>query len=171
MDEKIQEIIQNLEKDFNGDINHDVDILRNYCRSLEIEGLVVIGGDGSFQGARALKTILFHDNPPTINTYILGFNPSTGESVGNTTFDWWSGSGATVYVPLNATKDGPTEKWLAFKAAYEAAKDGNAVTFPTRDAETGEWGVGSIYLKQWSKSVKLRFWDPDSQTTTALLAY
>ncbi|MBO4349798.1 MAG: tetratricopeptide repeat protein [Proteobacteria bacterium] len=35
MDEKIQEIIQNLEKDFNGDINHDVEILRNYCRSLE----------------------------------------------------------------------------------------------------------------------------------------
>ena len=35
MDEKIQQIIQDLEKDFNGDINHDVDILRNYCRSLE----------------------------------------------------------------------------------------------------------------------------------------
>ena len=60
---------------------------------------------------------------------------------------------------------------MAFKTAYEAAKDGNAVTFPTRDAETGEWGVGSIYLKQWDKSVKLRFWDPDAQTTSALLAY
>ena len=141
-------------------------------RTVEFGGTEpVTFGNADFQGAGALKTVLFHDNPPTINTYILGFNPSTGASVGNTTFDWWSGSGATVYVPLNATKDGPTEKWLAFKAAYEAAKDGNAVTFPTRDAETGEWGVGSIYLKQWSKSVKLRFWDPDSQTTTALLAY
>ena len=141
-------------------------------RTVEFGGTEpVTFGDADFQGARALKTILFHDNPPTINTYILGFNPSTGESVGNTTFDWWSGSGATVYVPLNATKDGPTEKWLAFKAAYEAAKEGNAVTFPTRDSETGDWGVGSIYLKQWSKSVKLRFWDLDAQTTSALLAY
>lgn len=141
-------------------------------RTVEFGGTEpVTFGNCDFQSASALKTVLFHDNPPTINTYILGFNPSTGAAVGNTTFDWWSGSGATVYVPLNATKDGPTEKWLAFKAAYEAAKDGNAVTFPTRDAETGEWGVGSIYLKQWNKSVKLRFWDPDFQTTSALLAY
>ena len=141
-------------------------------RTVEFGGTEpVTFGNADFQGASALKTVLFHDNPPTINTYILGFNPSTGAAVGNTTFDWWSGSGATVYVPLNETKDGPTEKWAAFKTAYEAAKDGNAVTFPTRDPETGEWGVGSIYLKQWSKSVKLRFWDPDAQTTSALLAY
>ena len=128
-------------------------------------------GNCAFQGASALKTVLFHDNPPTLNKYILGFDPSTGEGVGNTAIDWWSSAGATVYVPFNETKDGPTEKWSAFKTAFEAAKDGNAVTFPTRDAETGEWGVGSIYLKQWSKSAKLRFWDPDAQTTTALLAY
>lgn len=141
-------------------------------RTVEFGGTEpVTFGNCDFQSDSALKTVLFHDNPPTINTYILGFNPSTGAGVGNTTFDWWSGSGATVYVPLNATKDGPTEKWLAFKAAYEAAKDGNAVMFPTRDAETGEWGVGSIYLKQWNKSVKLRFWEPDAQTTSALLAY
>jgi hypothetical protein len=128
-------------------------------------------GDLCFQSTSALKTVLFHDNPPTLNKYILGFDPSTGSGVGNSVFDWLSGDGATVYVPFNEAKDGPTEKWLAFKAAYEAAKDGNEFTFPTRDEETGEWGVGKIYLKQWSKSVKLRFWDPDSQTTTALLAY
>ena len=63
------------------------------------------------------------------------------------------------------------DRLRAAYATYEDAKDGNAVTFPTRDAETGEWGVGSIYLKQWNKSVKLRFWDPDFQTTSALLAY
>lgn len=141
-------------------------------RTVEFGGTEpVTFGNCDFQNASALKTVLFHDNPPTINTYILGFNPSTGAGVGNTTFDWWSGSGATVYVPLNATKDGPTEKWLAFKAAYEAAKEGNAITFPTRDAETGEWGVGSIVLKQWNKSVKLRFWEPDATTTSSLLAY
>ena len=128
-------------------------------------------GNQCFQGDSALKIVLFHDNPPTLNKHILGFDPSTGDGVGNSVFDWWSGSGATVYVPFNETKDGPTEKWSAFKTAYEAAKDGNAVTFPTRDAETGEWDVGSIYLKQWNKSVKLRFWDPDFQTTSALLAY
>ena len=128
-------------------------------------------GNADFQGASALKTVLFHDNPPTLNTYVLGFNPSTGDGVGNTAIDWWSSAGATVYVPFNETKDGPTEKWDAFKTAFEEAKDGNAITFPTRDAETGEWGVGSIFLKQWSKSAKLRFWDPDAQTTSALLAY
>lgn len=141
-------------------------------RTVEFGGTEpVTFGNCTFQSTSALRTVLFHDNPPTLNKYILGFDPSTGAGVGNTAFDWWSGSGATVYVPLNATKDGPTEKWLAFKTAYEAAKDGNAVTFPARDAETGEWGVGSIYLKQWDKTVKLRFWDPDTQTTSALLAY
>ena len=141
-------------------------------RTVEFGGTdPVTFGNCDFQNASALKTVLFHDNPPTLNAYILGFNPSTGAGVGNTAFDWWSSAGATVYIPLNAAKDGPTEKWSAFKTAYEAAKEGNAITFPTRDAETGEWGVGSIVLKQYNKTVKLRFWDPDSQTTTALLAY
>lgn len=35
MAENINDILSGLEKQFNGDINHDVEILRNYCRSLE----------------------------------------------------------------------------------------------------------------------------------------
>jgi hypothetical protein len=141
-------------------------------RTVEFGGAEpVTFGNCTFQNTGSLKTVLFHDNPPTLNKYILGFDPSTGGGVGNTAFDWWSSNGTTVYVPLNAAKDGPTGKWLAFKTAYESAKEGNAVVFPTRDEETGEWGVGSIILKQYNKTVKLRFWDPDAQTTSALLAY
>ena len=44
-------------------------------------------------------------------------------------------------------------------------------SFTAQDAETGAWSDGRIYVKIPNKSVKLRFWDPDSQTTSALLAY
>lgn len=127
-------------------------------------------GNCTFQGAGAVKTVLFHDNPPVPNQYITAVNASGGNP-GNTVIDWWGSAGATVYVPFNAAKDGPTEKWSAFKTAFEAAKDGNLVEFPALDGETGAWADGKIYVKNANKTVKLRFWDPDSQTTTALLAY
>ena len=127
-------------------------------------------GNCAFQSASALKVVLFHDNPPVTNMYITAANASGGNP-GNTVFDWWGSAGATVYIPFNAAKDGPTEKWAAFKTAFEAAKDGNLVEFPVQDAETGAWADGRVYVKNANKSVKLRFWDPDSQTTSALLAY
>ena len=127
-------------------------------------------GSNCFQGAGALKTVLFHDNPPVPNQYITAVNASGGNP-GNTVIDWWGSAGATVYIPFNAAKDGPTEKWSAFKTAFEAAKEGNLVEFPSQDAETGAWADGRIYVKNPNKTVKLRFWDPDFQTTTALLAY
>jgi hypothetical protein len=127
-------------------------------------------GNADFQGASALKTVLFHDNPPVPNQYITAVNASGGNP-GNTVIDWWGSAGATVYVPFNAAKDGPTEKWSAFKTAFEAAKEGNLVQFPVRDADTGAWTDGKIYVKNANKTVKVRFWDPDAQTTSALLAY
>ena len=140
-------------------------------RTVEFGGTEpVTFGSACFQGAGALKIVLFHDNPPVANQHITAVN-ATGGNPGNTVIDWWGSAGATVYIPFNAAKDGPTEKWSAFKTAFEAAKEGNLVEFPTQDAETGVWADGKIYVKNPNKSVKLRFWNPDAQTTSALLAY
>ena len=60
-----------------------------YCRSLDIEGLVVIGGDGSFRGARALSnqgipcvalpgTI---DNDIACSDYTIGFDTAMNTAV------------------------------------------------------------------------------------------
>lgn len=50
MAENINEIIAELEKQFNGDINHDVEILRSYCRSLERseENLAIVTAIGHY---------------------------------------------------------------------------------------------------------------------------
>lgn len=53
-----------------------------FCRSLDIEGLVVIGGDGSFRGARALSNIGIPcvgipgtiDNDISCSDYTIGFD-------------------------------------------------------------------------------------------------
>ena len=140
-------------------------------RTVEFGGTEpVTFGNCDFQNASALKTVLFHDNPPVPNQYITAVNASGGNP-GNTVIDWWGSAGATVYIPFNAAKDGPTEKWSAFKTAFEAAKEGNLVEFPSQDAETSAWADGRIYVKNPNKTVKLRFWAPDFQTTSALLAY
>ena len=57
-----------------------------------------------------------------------------------------------------------TKTWIVTSAnprASHAALDG----------ETGAWADGKIYVKNANKTVNLRFWDPDAQTTSALLAY
>ena len=54
----------------------------DFCRSLNIEGLVVIGGDGSFRGARALSNLGIPcvgipgtiDNDITCSDYTIGFD-------------------------------------------------------------------------------------------------
>ena len=56
----------------------------DYCRSLEIEGLVVIGGDGSFKGARALSNagIPCVALPGTTCTdYTIGFDTAMNTAV------------------------------------------------------------------------------------------
>lgn len=50
MDKKIEEIIQSLEAQFTGDSHHDVDVLRQYCRSLprNEENLAVVTAVGRY---------------------------------------------------------------------------------------------------------------------------
>ena len=60
-----------------------------YCRSLDIEGLVVIGGDGSFRGARALSnagipTVALPgtiDNDIACSDYTIGFDTAMNTAV------------------------------------------------------------------------------------------
>ena len=132
-------------------------------------GESVTFGNEVFRGDSKVTTVLFYDTPPAINQYILAFN-SNGNGIGNTVLDWWGSAGATMYIPLDETQDGATAAWRAFADAFVAAKDGNAVIFPTR-GEDGAWSTGSIYNAQVKKTVKLKFWNPDDKTPSALLAY
>ena len=60
-----------------------------YCRSLDIEGLVVIGGDGSFRGARALSNLGIPcvalpgtiDNDIACSDYTIGFDTAMNTAV------------------------------------------------------------------------------------------
>lgn len=60
-----------------------------YCRSLGIEGLVVIGGDGSFKGARALSNLGIPcvgipgtiDNDIACSDYTIGFDTAMNTAV------------------------------------------------------------------------------------------
>lgn len=150
------------------------------CSSLEAvefgDGAsVTFNGDVIFQNAfRSSATspnnVRFRSAPLVVNKYILAFDPSTGNGVGNTVLDWWGSRSVVVYIPFNAAKDGPTVAWQAFAAEFTAAKDGNAVTFPSDNGD-GTWADGSIYNKQVNKTVTVRFWDPDSTATAALMAY
>lgn len=136
---------------------------------------ITFNGDVIFQNAfrsnpGSPNIILFRSAPPVINKYILAFDPATGSNVGNSVLDWLSSRSVIVYVPFNEAKNGPTAAWAAFKTAFVAAKEGNEVAWPTDNGD-GSWTDGRIYNKQVNKSVKLRFWDPDATTTSALLAY
>lgn len=61
----------------------------DYCRSLGIEGLVVIGGDGSFRGARALSNLGIPcvalpgtiDNDIACSDYTIGFDTAMNTAV------------------------------------------------------------------------------------------
>ncbi|MBQ9471890.1 MAG: 6-phosphofructokinase [Ruminococcus sp.] len=61
----------------------------DYCRSLDIEGLVVIGGDGSFKGARALSNLGIPcvgipgtiDNDIACSDYTIGFDTAMNTAV------------------------------------------------------------------------------------------
>ena len=146
----------------------------NSCTSLTaLEfGASVEFGPAVFQNTKKTTgvgyNVLFHDAPPVIdsNNYLIGGS--------NGVLDWWGNgtftANATVYVPFNAAKDGPTEKWKTFKDDFEKAVTDNLITWPTDNGD-GTWTDGSIYAKLPNKTVRLRFWDPDATTTSALLAY
>ena len=144
----------------------------NLCTSLKaIEfGASVEFGSTVFQNTKKTTgtgyNILFHDAPPVIDSN----NNLIGGS--NGVLDWWGtvNANATVYVPFNAAKDGETEKWAAFKTAFEAAVEGNKITWPTDNGD-GTWADGSIYAKLPNKTVTLRFWNPDADNAAALLAH
>ncbi len=61
----------------------------DFCRSLDIEGLVVIGGDGSFKGARALSNLGIPcvgipgtiDNDIACSDYTIGFDTAMNTAV------------------------------------------------------------------------------------------
>ncbi len=138
----------------------------NDCSSLAaIEfGDSVEFGSAVFQNDYKLKGVFLYDSPPVIdaNNNLIGGS--------NGIFDWWGVAGATVYVPFNADKDGPTANWCQFKTDFEAAVSGNTINWPTANGD-GTWANGSIYVKLPNKTLKLSFWSPDAQTASALLAY
>ena len=130
-------------------------------------GASVEFGSAVFQNTRgSAYQVFFHDAPPVLDS---GNNLIGGS---NGVMDWWgtANANATLYVPFNATKDGPTANWLQFKTDFEAAVSGNLITWPTQNQD-GTWNDGSIYAKTPNKTDRLRFWDPDAQTASALLAY
>ena len=61
----------------------------DFCRSLDIEGLVVVGGDGSFRGARALSNLGIPcvalpgtiDNDIACSDYTIGFDTAMNTAV------------------------------------------------------------------------------------------
>ena len=116
------------------------------------------------------KKILFRSAPPVLNAQWLG-------NTGNSVIDFLNLRNVVIYIPLNETKDGPTAAWQAFQEAVAATQSTtstpNALTFPTSNGD-GTWTDGSLKISGSSSknnSVTVRFWDPDSTATAALLAY
>lgn len=122
------------------------------------------------QTAGTPKSLLFHSAPPVLNAQWLG-------NTGNSVIDYLAGRSVVLYIPLNATKDGPTGSWVQFQTAVAATTSTtdtpNALVFPTSNGD-GTWTDGSLKISGSSaknKTVTVRFWDPDSTATAALLAY
>lgn len=116
------------------------------------------------------KKILFRSAPPVLNAQWLG-------DTGNSVIDFVANRGVVVYIPLNETKDGPTDSWVQFQTAVAATQSTtstpNSLTFPTQNGD-GTWTDGALKISGSSaknKTVTVRFWDPDSTATAALMAY
>lgn len=121
----------------------------------------------SFQGqGTTIKVLLFHEATPDLaDGFVNG---------GNNFLDHVGFNGLLVCLPMNAAKDGPAASWSAWAASYLAAFPGSTFTFPTQNAD-GTWSDGSWYhhanYAPARKTYVVRFWDPDSPATSALLAY
>ena len=122
------------------------------------------------ESASVPKALFFRSAPPVLNDQWLG-------NTGNSVVDFVAGRGVIVYIPLNETKDGPTDSWVQFQTAVAATTSTtatpNSLTFPASNGD-GTWTDGSLAISGSSaknKTVTVRFWDPDATTTSALLAY
>ena len=122
------------------------------------------------QTAGTPKSLLFHSAPPVLNAQWLG-------NTDNSVIDYLAGRSVVLYIPLNATKDGPTDSWVQFQADVAATASTtstpNALVFPTSNGD-GTWTDGSLKISGSSaknKTVTVRFWDPNSTATSSLLAY
>lgn len=126
---------------------------------------------GSYnENASVPKKLLFRSAPPVLNDQWLG-------NTGNSVVDFVANRGVVVYIPFNATKDGPTDSWVQFQTAVDATQSTtstpNSLTFPTQNGD-GTWTDGALKISGSSaknKTVTVRFWDPDSTATAALMAY
>ena len=122
------------------------------------------------ESASVPKALFFRSAPPVLNDQWLG-------NTGNSVVDFVANRGVVVYIPLNETKDGPTDSWVQFQTAVAATTSTtatpNALTFPASNGD-GTWTDGSLKISGSSaknKTVTVRFWDPNSTATSSLLAY
>ena len=120
------------------------------------------------QNATTPKSLIFRSAPPVLNAQWLG-------NTGNSVIDYLALRGVVIYIPFNATKDGPTAAWLAFQSAVadtvSATSTPNSLTFPTPNGD-GTWTDGVLKISGSSakdKTVAVRYWNPAA--TAALLAY
>lgn len=144
-------------------------------RSVEFGGAAgqtIVFKPQAFQNqGMTIKTILFHEATPDLaDGFVNG---------GNNFLDHVGFNGLVVYIPMNAAKTGPSEAWSAWATNYLEAftgKNGGSSTFsfPTKNQD-GTWTDGSWYHHASyfpaRKTYVVRYWDPDSATTSALLAY
>lgn len=122
------------------------------------------------ESASVPKALFFRSAPPVLNDQWLG-------NTGNSVVDFVANRGVVIYIPFNETKDGPTDSWVQFQTAVAATTSTtdtpNALVFPTSNGD-GTWTDGSLKISGSSaknKTVTVRFWDPDSTATAALMAY
>ena len=117
-------------------------------------------------GTRNLKTLLFHEATP-----VLGGGFETG---GNNFLDHVGFTGLVVCLPMNAAKDDVADVWKTWVQNYLVAFAGSNFTFPAKNPD-GTWTDGSWYhhasYSPARNTYVVRAWDPDGQTTSALLAY
>ena len=133
-------------------------------------GDTITFAERSFQnqggGAGNLKALLFHEATP-----VLGGGFETG---GNNFLDHVGFNGLIVCLPMNAAKDDVSDVWKTWVQNYLAAFTGSTFTFPSKNQD-GTWADGSWYhhasYGPARKTYVIRYWDPDSTATSALLAY
>ena len=139
-------------------------------RSVEFGGAAdqtIVFKSQSFQGqGTTIKTLLFHEATPDLaDGFVNG---------GNNFLDHVGFNGLLICLPMNADKNGPTSAWSEWVENYLSAFPGSSFTFPAKNAD-GTWTDGSWYhnanYPPARKTYVVRFWDPDSPATSALLAY
>jgi len=130
-------------------------------------GQTIVFKAQAFQGqGTTIKTLLFHEATPDLADGFVNGNNNFLDHVGF--------NGLLIFLPMNADKNGPTSAWSTWVENYLAVFPGSSFTFPVKDAD-GTWTDGSWYhnanYAPARKTYVVRFWDPDSTATSALLSY